>query len=332
MAYGPEQYRLDLLRFAERQHQSYFRRLQAEVIPIPYSPEWIVSNGIGRLGIDVDQTLTNIEGINELARMHGVLNEVEKMTHTAMNGERNLPHVMDERLEKVKPNRSDLVRLGDLYIQSLNEDAEAIVSGCLALGIDIHLISGGYKQALDPLADHLGISRKSVHSNVLRFTQDGKYTGFHQLHNPLITEVGKAITIFHLSQNGNSGKAWGMVGDGITDLEGGKAADVFIGYGGVISRKEVVDRSPIFIKCRSLAPLFVLSVGEQRWQGIMNEDDDRMKELLLKGMRMIVEGQVVLREGYEILYERVNQFLSENNGKIKLPDDDLFFVANVQQR
>ena len=101
------------------------------------------------------------------------------------------------------------------------------------------LVSGGFRQIIEPIADTLGIPFTHVHANNLQFAEDGSYAGFDT--NEFTSRTGgKAEACKHLKE------AFGyetvvMVGDGATDLEARKVggADAFICYGGVVLRDKV---------------------------------------------------------------------------------------------
>ena len=52
-----------------------------------------------------------------------------------------------------------------------------------------------------------------------------------------------------------------FVGDGISDLKAGVGVDLFVGYGGVITRPKVLNKAPVFIHSFSLGPVLALAMG-----------------------------------------------------------------------
>src|SRR5205085_11199391 len=111
----------------------------------------------GRVVFDCDSTLSEIEGIDELAAMCDVLYEVADMTRQAMGGATPFEEVFSRRLELIKPTRKQLAGVGKLYTATLVEDAVAAVEALAYLGIEVRLVSGGYRDALLPLARKLGV-------------------------------------------------------------------------------------------------------------------------------------------------------------------------------
>jgi phosphoserine phosphatase len=73
---------------------------------------------------DCDSTIVSIEGIDELARLNGQYNEIEKLTSKAMNGSVSFEQVFELRLKKINPSIQDLFRVGELYISNITPGTE----------------------------------------------------------------------------------------------------------------------------------------------------------------------------------------------------------------
>ena len=61
---------------------------------------------------DCDSTLSAIEGVDELASLHGVGDEVRRLTADAMQGLLRLEDVYGRRLDLIRPNAQSLQWLG----------------------------------------------------------------------------------------------------------------------------------------------------------------------------------------------------------------------------
>lgn len=202
---------------------------------------------------DCDSTLSTIEGIDELAALHGLKKEVAILTKKAMEGELHFEEVYHQRLNMIKPHREDLEKLGDIYVQNLAEDAKETVEALQYLGKNIYLVSSGYTKALLKMAQFLKIPDKNLFANDLIFNLDGTYRTY--IEGPLKRNHGKLQIIRQIP-----GKKV-AIGDGITDLETKELLDLFIGYGGKERRKIVELESDIFIYCKSLTPVLILAAG-----------------------------------------------------------------------
>ena len=161
--------------------------LNPEVLlpPAPIMPSTLnVWESFNRVVFDCDSTLTRIEGIDELAAMNGVPYEVASMTRRAMDGEVQFEEIFARRLEIIKPTRKQLSGIGKFYVSTLVEDAGPVTEALMSLGIEVHIVSGGYRDALLPVAEKLGVPSGHVHANDLYFNEKGEYTGFDNT-NPL---------------------------------------------------------------------------------------------------------------------------------------------------
>ena len=196
---------------------------------------------------DCDSTLSKIEGIDELAKSVGLGPEMAKLTDAAMNGEVALEAVYEKRLSLIQPNINSINDLAQLYITELVEGVKDVFSLLLAQNKKVHIISGGLRQAILPLAHSLGLPESHVHAVDIYFNEDGSYRNFDQ-HSPLTRTGGKATVVAMLKAQGSLV----MIGDGKTDLEAQQAGAFVLGYGGVVDRAIVRERADVYITEPSL--------------------------------------------------------------------------------
>ena len=197
---------------------------------------------------DCDSTLSKIEGIDELGRRAGLFDELVALTNAAMNGELALEEVYGKRLDLIKPDQADMDGLAQLYISEMVAGVEDVFSTLLAQGKQVHIISGGIRQAILPLAEKLGLPASHVHAVNVLFNDDGSYQDFDQ-QSPLAKNGGKAVVCQQIKTDALS---MAMVGDGKTDLEAKHAGAKVIGFGGVAERAIVVEQADVFVKDSSL--------------------------------------------------------------------------------
>ena len=201
---------------------------------------------------DCDSTLSKIEGIDELARRAGMGEELSKLTDAAMNGELPLEAVYDRLLSLIKPEQQSIAWVADLYIAEIVDGVKEVFSTLLAQGKTVHIISGGLREAILPLAAYLGLPESHVHAVGIYFDAAGEYAGFDQ-DSPLAKTGGKAIIVNGLK----TGAPLVMIGDGKTDLEAKQAGAYVIGFGGVVDRAIVRESADFYSTESSLE--FVLS-------------------------------------------------------------------------
>lgn len=200
---------------------------------------------------DVDSTVCSDEAIDELAKFVGKGEEVAHCTQLAMGGAMSFREALQMRLEVMQLNREQL----SAYI---NSNPIKLTQGIAELvnllqhkqKADVFLVSGGFRELINPVAKLLGIPESHVYANRLIFHQTtGDYVDFDR--NELTSDsgsdkVGKARVCGLLKQmHGYENLI--MIGDGSTDAEAKKTADLFIGFGGNQAREVVRKQADWFV-------------------------------------------------------------------------------------
>ncbi len=190
--------------------------------------------------IDVDSTLSGIEGIDWLAARKGadVAAMVAEQTARAMTGEIALEEVYASRLEAVAPRAADIDALADAYIENVAPGAREAVAKWVASRVRVIMVSGGIRQALTPLAEHLGVPEADVHAVTIQHNATGEYQSFDRT-SPLSVSTGKREVVERL----NLPAPILSVGDGATDLEMKAVTDAFAAFTGFAVRPLVTARA-----------------------------------------------------------------------------------------
>jgi len=191
---------------------------------------------------DVDSTVICKEGIDELAAFLGVGEQVAALTASAMGGSVPFHEALAARLAVMRPSRSQLEAMLAAHPPSemLTPGIAELIQALTARKKRVFLVSGGFRQMIEPVAAALDISKANIYANILCFDEQGAFSG-HDPAEPTSRAGGKAKVVADLkAANGFSTVV--MVGDGATDMEardvpGG--ADAFIGFGGVQVREKV---------------------------------------------------------------------------------------------
>lgn len=199
---------------------------------------------------DVDSTLVTIEGIDLLGKGDPAIAE---MTRQAMNGTIPIDEVYGRRLDLIRPAQRDVEELASRYVASIVPGAREVIAALLDAGVDVHLVTAGIEQAIQPLARVLGLAPRAVHAVPLEFDSSGEYAGFDR-RSFLTRPGGKELVILDIRARAK-GKA-AFVGDGITDAEARDAVDLFIGFGGVVVRENVRSLAGVYITGPSLSAVF----------------------------------------------------------------------------
>jgi len=196
---------------------------------------------------DCDSTLSKIEGIDELAKNVGLGEELAELTNAAMNGIVPLEAVYEKRLALIQPKQADIDALAQQYIAEIVDGVTAVFATLQAQGKTVHIISGGLRQAILPLAAYLNVPDDCVHAVDIYFNDDGSYKDYERA-SPLARTGGKADIVSQIKGQ----YTIAVIGDGKTDMEAKQAGAFVIGFGGVVDRAIVRELADIYITDPSL--------------------------------------------------------------------------------
>jgi phosphoserine phosphatase len=201
---------------------------------------------------DCDSTLSSIEGIDELGRLRGsdTHARVEAMTRDAMNGKIPIEDVFGRRLDAIRPSAADVEELGRRYVANVEPTALATLASLSGAGWTPAVVSAGFVQAIRPLAALLGISR--IEAVELLFSAEGSYLGYDTSF-PATRTGGKREIVDRLRRELRPEKVV-MVGDGVSDMEAAPAVDLFIGFGGFVTRENVRRGAARFVTSLAAVP------------------------------------------------------------------------------
>jgi phosphoserine phosphatase len=217
------------------------------VSPLPDTPP-----PYGTVVFDCDSTLSEIEGIEELAREHR--DEVARLTARAMDGELPLEEAYGARLDLIRPNREAVLAVADLYLRRAVPGARALVGALRALEKRVVVVSGGLLPAVLPFARALGVEGEdSVHAVDVRFDGSGAYLDFDR-DSPLARSGGKVPVLRSIVAREGAGRV-AFIGDGATDLEAAGEVDRFVAFGGVAPRAAVLEAARVRVLEADLAAL-----------------------------------------------------------------------------
>jgi len=179
----------------------------------------------GLLVMDVDSTLIMEEGIDLLGEEAGVGAQVAAITERAMRGELDFEAALRERVALLKGLPEDIfTRIAERI--HFTPGAEELVDELHKRGYKVGLVSGGFHETVDRLAEQLGIDY--VKANRLEI-QQGLLTG--QVLGEIVTKDTKLAML----------KAWAAenmlelnqtiaMGDGANDLPMIQAAGIGIAF------------------------------------------------------------------------------------------------------
>lgn len=194
---------------------------------------------------DVDSTVIQEEGIDELAKFCNKGPEVQAMTKSAMGGGIGFREALTARLNIIRPTMSQIRDFIRICPPRLTPGIKKLVDCLHQRSIPVYLVSGGFRGLIGPVAIELNIPLQNIYANKLKFFLNGEYAGFDES-EPTSRSGGKGEVIGLLKKEHGYSKIV-MIGDGATDLEACPPADAFIGYGGNVIREEVKSKCKWYV-------------------------------------------------------------------------------------
>jgi D-3-phosphoglycerate dehydrogenase len=165
---------------------------------------------------DFDSTLINAETLDLIASNKNLkdfeIEKIKEITNQAMNGEISFNKALNERLKILKINQNDVFEIKNQIHAKINKSILDNIS--FFSKNNCFIISGGFREIIQPVADILKIPFEKVFANNLIFDQQFEHFILDN-ENPLAHNKGKSHVINQLDFKENQI----MIGDGYTDLE-----------------------------------------------------------------------------------------------------------------
>lgn len=250
--------------------------------------QWQTTEPFDAIIFDCDGTLTAIEGIDELALYNNVAKEVEQLTIIAMEKGQMTESLYQQRLDLVKPTKSQIYQLATAYREHVVKNAQSVIDIFKSFGKKVYIISAGLTPSVVNLAEFLAIPESQVYAVDISFDNDDHYVDFDHS-SPLITTHGKQNIIKQLKQTHEN---IFLTGDGMNDLNAKEYVDRFVGFGGVFVRESVRSQSQFYITSKDFAALLplVLTYDEEQQLSLSSQ------ELFQRGLKFINQQQTIIKE------------------------------------
>ncbi|MDF2583353.1 MAG: phosphoserine phosphatase SerB [Mycobacterium sp.] len=187
---------------------------------------------------DVDSTLIQGEVIEMLADRAGALAAVAEVTEAAMRGELDFAESLHKRVATLAGLPAEV--LDEVADQiELTPGARTTIRTLRRLGYHCGIVSGGFRQVIEPLAHDLMMD--FVAANELEIV-DGKLTG--RVVGQVIDRPGKAKALRDFAQQvGVPMEQTVAVGDGANDIDMLSAAGLGVAFNAKPALREVADAS-----------------------------------------------------------------------------------------
>ena len=187
---------------------------------------------------DVDSTLIQGEVIEMLAERAGALAAVAEVTEAAMRGELDFAESLHKRVATLRGLPAEV--LDEVADQiELTPGARTTIRTLRRLGFHCGIVSGGFRQVIEPLAHELMMD--FVAANELEIV-DGTLTG--RVVGTMIDRPGKAKALRDFAQQaGVPMEQTVAVGDGANDIDMLTAAGLGVAFNAKPALREVADAS-----------------------------------------------------------------------------------------
>lgn len=193
--------------------KSFLDVAAAESVDIAIQEDNIFRRNRRLVAFDMDSTLLQVEVIDELAKLHGVGDQVAAITEAAMRGEMDFNESLARRMALLEGlPESALDEVADNL--PLSDGAERLIANLKRFGYKIAIISGGFSYFGRRLQERFGIDY--LHANELEI-KDGKVTG--RVLGEIVNAARKAEHLRSIADHeGIDLQQVIAVGDGANDL------------------------------------------------------------------------------------------------------------------
>ncbi|UKT63788.1 HAD-IB family phosphatase [Pedobacter mucosus] len=198
--------------------------------------------------IDFDSTFTQVEALDELARIslknhpdkESIFQKIEDYTNFAMEGKMSFSESLAQRVKLLDATEDHL----KLLIKHLKKKVSTSFSRNAAFfkqhADDVLIVSGGFKEFITPVVSQYHIKKENIYANTFVTTGDGKIIDYDHA-NPLSEEGGKVKLLQHLKLEGT---LFG-IGDGYSDFQLRESGMInkFFAFTENIARESIVSRA-----------------------------------------------------------------------------------------
>jgi phosphoserine phosphatase len=208
------------------------------------------------LVLDMDSTLVQSEGIDELAKEAGVGEQVAAITRRAMNGELDFRGALKERVGLLRGLSADA--LATVHARTHpTPGAEILLDTLRKVGCSLAVVSGGFDYFTERLKSRLGLDHALA--NRLE-VQDGRLTGC--LVGDIVDGTRKAAMVEELA------RAYGVgldrvvaIGDGANDLPMLGRAGLGVAF---CAKPAVRESAPVTVSLKDLSAVLCFLGYEER--------------------------------------------------------------------
>jgi D-3-phosphoglycerate dehydrogenase / 2-oxoglutarate reductase len=198
--------------------------------------------------IDFDSTFTQVEALDELARIslrkhpdrENIYKQIEDLTNASMEGRLSFTESLQKRVKLLEANRDHLKQL-ITHLKKKVSTSFLRNSNFFKLHQDnVYIVSGGFKEFIIPVVTDYFIKKENIYANTFVFDENDNIIGYDKK-NPLSQEGGKVKL---LKQMNLQGEIFG-IGDGYSDFQLKESGMIkkFFAFTENIERKSVAEKA-----------------------------------------------------------------------------------------
>lgn len=248
--------------------------------------------------IDFDSTITQVEALEELAKIalkgnkgsSEILRKIAHITNLGMEGKMPITESLHRRIAMLGANKKDLDALIKILKKKISPSFRRNKDFFKKYGEKVFVVSAGFKEFIVPVVNELHIPEKNVYANTFKVDENGNIVGFDG-ENILAQKGGKGDL---LKQLGLKGEVY-VIGDGYTDYEMKSTGLVtkFFAFTENIARASVVE------KADHVVPSFDEFLFLNNLPMSVSYPKNRIKILLLENIHQDAVA-MLKKEGYSV--------------------------------
>jgi D-3-phosphoglycerate dehydrogenase len=198
--------------------------------------------------IDFDSTFTQVEALDELARIslknhpdrENIYKQIEDLTNASMEGKLSFTQSLQARVKLLQANREHLKQLITHLKKKVSTSFSRNTIFFKNHADEVLIVSGGFKEFIIPVVTEYHIKKENIYANTFEFDADGNIIGYDR-ENPLSQEGGKVKLLKELNLPGD---IYG-IGDGYSDFQLKESGMIkkFFAFTENIERKSVAEKA-----------------------------------------------------------------------------------------